>query len=81
MPCRRREAAAGPALGDGGEDQRVTVEPVDVVFEHHHGVGAGPHGGSTPSGCERRRSMRWRCETENSPQRNLVQKPNRPMSS
>lgn len=27
------EAAAGPALGDGGEDQRITVEPVEVAFE------------------------------------------------
>lgn len=27
------EAAAGPALGDGSEDQRITVEPVEVAFE------------------------------------------------
>lgn len=27
------EAAASPALGDGGEDQRITVEPVEVAFE------------------------------------------------
>lgn len=31
LPSLRRRP--GPALGDGGEDQRITVEPVEVAFE------------------------------------------------
>ncbi|GHJ40669.1 hypothetical protein Sm713_62780 [Streptomyces sp. TS71-3] len=33
------EATAGPPLGDGGEDERVAVEPVDVAFECLQDVG------------------------------------------